>query len=904
MAFKLPFFSDFLDKYAKVQVSTTIGNAKYSRRNTELMSSDLGQGKTGKEQFLTLHQLVQDRSSVPLTDMQVYAFSTLNVARKVRYHLYDMMEDWHPEISSVLDTIADEICIRGFNNEIFQVEVKLLSDTEPTEQEKIEMQLFETYLNDLFFNRLNISKKLWFWARNLAKYGDWFIEPVLDKNGVIDAKIFYDIDQIYKVDDNFSLPYYVYITTPKQTGEIPTVARDYGSQILWQPSTISYFIPSNPDSYIVYFDGELIHFKLDNKAFYHPYGTSHLDCIRQTWEILKRVEDAMMVYRMVRAPSRKIFYVNVGSLPPSKVWKEIENVKQILKRQASTNAWVVGGGTAFNSIEDVDKSFRFIGVDEDYYIPQTGDKKQVEIDELREACLTLDTEIYLQGQGKFTLSEIIEKYKSGESLKVYSINPYDGKPSWGDITFADITRPNAEVVKVVFESGKEVICTPDHSYPVYGKGKIEAKDLKPGDPIFCAVTPEDIYQSSKIVIMEQVNENTYAPTNKIEAIEQLMIKVDRVKVVETLEQKVDTGTITVEGSAYGHDYHTFLLGNGIFTYNSNLDKIADVEYFKTKMYSGLRVPKAYLAHETEINRATLVQQDVRFAKLVTRYQEALSEGLEKLAYLHLFALLGIKNPDIEKLSQLKKKVDKYRINFRWTSASFIEENARLEGLKTKAETAKIMKEVFGESAYPYIIKNIFNLTQSEEELLMAKKEKNVEITAEAEPTKLGGGGGFEPSNMGEEESFGGNEESGGMNEEPTELGGGGMETEPAPIEATPPPSPEGGGAEAPMEQRNLKGDNRTYIKEKLNKPTQFKQFINFIYYKTLYLKEGYYSNNRKMLTEAEGEDYKKLKLPTILEKLIFNTYNELKGVYPMLLESQKDSGNKDNVPPPPDDEDM
>jgi hypothetical protein len=902
--FKLPLFSNFLDAFSKVEVGTTIGNMRYTRRNSELLNYDLGGGKSGKEQLLTLYQLVQDRNSVPLTDMQVYTFATLNVHRKVRYHLYDLMEDWHPEIASVLDTIADEVCIRGFNNEVFQVEVKLLSDTDPSESEKIEMQLFESYLNDLFFNRLNISKKMWSWARNLAKYGDWFVEPVLDKKGVVDTKMFYDMDQIYKVDDNFSLPYYVYVVTPKQSGEVPTVARDYGSQILWQPSTISYFIPSNPDSYIVYFDGELIHFKLDNKLTYHPYGTSHLDSIRQTWEILKRVEDAMMVYRMVRAPSRKIFYVNVGNLPPSKVWERIEQIKQILKRQASSNTWIVGGGTNFSSIEDVDKSFRFIGVDEDYYIPQLGDKKQVEVDELREACLPLDAELYIHNVGKVTLQNVIDKFHAGDKMKVYSVNPSNGQLSLGDISFADVTRVNADIVKITFENGKEIICTPDHKFPVYGKGKTEAKDLKPNDPIFSIITNDDIYKQTKIIHTEETAPDYYEPTDKLEVLPQLTINITKVVKVEPLEEKIAVGTITVDGKEYNHDNHTFLLGNGIFTFNSNLDKIADVEYFHKKMYAGMRVPKAYLAYDTEINRATLVQQDTRFAKVVTRFQEALSEGCEKISYLHLYSLLGINNPSQEKLTQLKQKLDKYKIGFKWTSASFIEENARLEGLKTKAETAKIMKEVFGPSAYPYIVKNIFNLTQAEEELLMAKKEKKGDITAQAQPTDLGGGMGDMGGDFGasEEPSFEptGGEQGMGMETAP-------METAPATEMAPAPPAEMGGGEMGmPSEAIRRRKDDRTLLKESMNATTQHKQFLNFMYYKTLYLNKLCSPKSKGLITEAQESTDPVDLMPEPLKNLMSRTGNELKNVTGLfLIESQNhktSNNNNEFTPPPPEDE--
>jgi hypothetical protein len=563
---KIPLLSRWLDNYSRVETGSSILDTRVSRRKLW----DLQQGRkgtmiagAGPSSDDDIFNMV-DRADINLSSLQNYVFSVMNVNRRIRYHLYDLMEEWHPEMPVSLDCIADESCIRGFNNEVFEIMIDKSDGSEFSDTEKIHVASIKKVLEKFLFQDLNVSKKAWGWMRNLAKYGDWFLEPILGRNGIVDIRPFYDLYSIIKVEDTDNVPYYIYAPTPDTGDASGSFIRDFSSSLIWQPVVLNHFVPSAKEQMIIYFDGELIHFKLDGKPQYQPYGTSHLDCLRQTWEILKRMEDSMMVYRMVRGPERKIFSIYTGRLPASKAVDFVNKIRSTIKRKPADGSFNFTG-QSYNNIEDVDKRFRFQAADEEYWLP----------------------------------------------------------------------------------------------------------------------------------IQEGANGST-----KIEKLEG----------------------------------------------NSNFEEIADIEYMRQKVYTGLRIPKAYLNNESDINRSTLVQQDVHFARLINRYQESLSEGIEKLCVLQLYAWYTSMNDDSHKIREVKDFLSKYKISFRWTTASVVEEKAYLESLQVKTDIAESLKNTFGEGSKEFIIKRIFQLSP-EEEALLNSETATLENTTTPANTEMGSGLDLDTGNL-------------------------------------------------------------------------------------------------------------------------------------------------------------
>lgn len=113
--------------------------------------------------------------------------------------------------------------------------------------------------------------------------------------------------------------------------------------------------------------------------------------------------------------------------------------------------------------------------------------------------------------------------------------------------------------------------------------------------------------------------------------------------IEYLNEKIDTGTITVDGKEIYHNYHNFALDCGIFVNNSNLEAISDINYLRDNLFTGLGIHKTLLGFSSdstgEGGGKNLSMLDIRFARKVNRIQQALLGELNKMAIIHL-GLLG------------------------------------------------------------------------------------------------------------------------------------------------------------------------------------------------------------------------------------------------------------------------
>ncbi len=92
------------------------------------------------------------------------------------------------------------------------------------------------------------------------------------------------------------------------------------------------------DKIITLDKNQIIHFRRHTSdANYYPYGKSILAPAIQAWNALKMMEDAMLIYRLQRAPERRAFYIETGSIPQSKVENFMERIKQKFKKEKFWN---------------------------------------------------------------------------------------------------------------------------------------------------------------------------------------------------------------------------------------------------------------------------------------------------------------------------------------------------------------------------------------------------------------------------------------------------------------------------------------------------------------------------------------------------------------------------------------
>jgi len=187
---------------------------------------------------------------------------------------------------------------------------------------------------------------------------------------------------------------------------------------------------------------------LDNN---YPFGVSLLENVFKVFKQKELLEDAILIYRIQRAPERRIFYIDVGNMPSHLAMSFVERVKNEIHQRRIPSS--VGG--ANNVIDSA-------------YNP---------------LCLDLNTRVPLLDGRTLTISELIAEFESGKENWAYSCNPETGEVVPGVINWAGVTRKNAEVIKITLDNGKELIVTPDHKIPVFGKGFVEAKDLTVDDSL-------------------------------------------------------------------------------------------------------------------------------------------------------------------------------------------------------------------------------------------------------------------------------------------------------------------------------------------------------------------------------------------------------------------------------------
>jgi len=246
--------------------------------------------------------------------------------KQMRYTDFDQME-YAPEIASALDVYADEIT----------------TSSELTPLVKIECHNREIkdIIHTLLYTVLNIESNLFGWARSMCKYGDYFLYLDIDDDLGITNVVPLPVREIERIE-----------------GKDPT-----------NPNYIQYFWSGDAQPGVTFENWQLAHFRVLGDDKYVPYGTSVLESSRRIWRQLVLLEDAMMAYRIVRSPERRVFYIDVGNIPAEDVEQYIEQVKTQMKRNQ-----IVDEDTG-----RVDLRYNAMSIDEDYYVPtRAGQSSRIE----------------------------------------------------------------------------------------------------------------------------------------------------------------------------------------------------------------------------------------------------------------------------------------------------------------------------------------------------------------------------------------------------------------------------------------------------------------------------------------------------------------------------------------------
>mgnify|MGYP003641205909 FL=1 len=259
------------------------------------------------------------------------------------YSDYDAM-DTDAIIASALDIVADESTLKNDMGEVIAIK---------SSDEDIQKILY-----NLFYDVLNVEFNLWMWIRNMCKYGDFFLKlEIAEKFGVYNV-IPYTAFHIERLEgqDKENPAEIKYRFDPQGVA-----ASDYGY----------YNAPNQDSGRGIFFDNyEMAHFRLLTDVNFLPYGRSYIEPARKLFKQYTLMEDAMLIHRIVRAPEKRIYYMNVGSIPPNEVDAFMEKTITKLKRTPYLD----------QNTGEYNLKYNMQNLLEDFYIPVRGNDQSTKIE--------------------------------------------------------------------------------------------------------------------------------------------------------------------------------------------------------------------------------------------------------------------------------------------------------------------------------------------------------------------------------------------------------------------------------------------------------------------------------------------------------------------------------------------
>ena len=242
--------------------------------------------------------------------------------RMASYYDYESME-YTPEISAALDIYGEESTTPDKDGYMLQI--------------YSESKRIKSVLADLFNNRLDINTNLPMWTRNSCKFGDNFVYLKLDpEKGIIGCQQLPNI-QIERLEKGMRFQ------PDKYSQEMENDALKF----TWKEKNMEFNT------------WEIAHFRILGDDRKLPYGTSMLEKARRIWKQLLLSEDAMLIYRVSRAPERRVFKVFVGNMDDKDVDAYVQRVASKFKRDQISDP----------QTGNVDMRYNQLAVDQDFFIP-------------------------------------------------------------------------------------------------------------------------------------------------------------------------------------------------------------------------------------------------------------------------------------------------------------------------------------------------------------------------------------------------------------------------------------------------------------------------------------------------------------------------------------------------------
>ena len=264
----------------------------------------------------------------------------------LRIQLYTDYEAMDTEsiIASALDIVADETTLKNEANEVVQIK---------SSDENIQRILY-----NLFYDILNVEFNLWMWVRNMCKYGDFYLHlEIAEKFGVYNVIPMSVYDMIREEGMDPQNPSYVCF----KIDPMVIAAGGINSRV------------KDRDGKIKFENYEIAHFRLLTDANYLPYGRSYIEPARKTYKQYILMKDAMLLHRITRAPEKRVFYVDIGNMPPAEVDAYMERLKQKMQKTPYID----------KQTGEYNLKYNMMNVMEDFYVPQRGANSNTKIDTIK-----------------------------------------------------------------------------------------------------------------------------------------------------------------------------------------------------------------------------------------------------------------------------------------------------------------------------------------------------------------------------------------------------------------------------------------------------------------------------------------------------------------------------------------
>jgi hypothetical protein len=298
--------------------------------------------KDGKRTVVDTEERQMNTNFVNLRDrytkLQRSYYETQQGAQSMAYHQvrrelfrdYDAMDN-DPILSSAMDIYADESTTKNEYGDVLQI--------------KSTNENIREVLHNLFYDIINVEFNLWPWVRNMCKYGDFFLAlEIAEGKGIVNVAphSVYNVERLEGTDP-YNLNYVKYKVEIDRFGK-----KEY-------------------ENY------EMAHFRLLSDTNFLPYGKSMLENARRIWKQLTLMEDAMLIHRIMRAPEKRIFKIDIGNIPPT----EVDNYMQKIINKMKKTPFVD------KNTGDYNLKYNIQNLTEDFFLPVRGSDSGTEINNLQ-----------------------------------------------------------------------------------------------------------------------------------------------------------------------------------------------------------------------------------------------------------------------------------------------------------------------------------------------------------------------------------------------------------------------------------------------------------------------------------------------------------------------------------------